>query len=133
MQNLRLWPDGDLPSMKYINDWGPKSQNFSEGGYLLSYSISCMWVKKIPIYFKMGKTHWPIIFYLKFGFFLFFQNFFRLQKLRKLGLSDNEIQRIPADIQNLGDLVDLDVSRNGKKKVTNCTIRCLSPKYENSF
>ena len=50
--------------------------------------------------------------------FSFFQNFFRLQKLRKLGLSDNEIQRIPADIQNLGDLVDLDVSRNGKKKVT---------------
>ena len=35
-----------------------------------------------------------------------------------MGLSDNEIQRIPADIQNLGDLVDLDVSRNGKEKVT---------------
>ena len=44
-----------------------------------------------------------------------FQNFFRLQKLRKLNLSDNEIQKIPADIQNLENLADLDVSRNGKQ------------------
>ena len=46
----------------------------------------------------------------------FFQNFFRLGKLRKLGLSDNEIQNLPPDIQNFGNLVELDVSRNGKKK-----------------
>ena len=46
--------------------------------------------------------------------FLPLQNFFRLQRLRKLGLSDNEIQRLPADIQNFENLVELDVSRNGK-------------------
>ena len=28
------------------------------------------------------------------------KNFFRLNRLRKLGLSDNEIQRLPPDIQN---------------------------------
>ncbi len=43
------------------------------------------------------------------------RNFFRLNRLRKLGLSDNEIQRLPADIQNFEALVELDVSRNGKK------------------
>ncbi|XP_043784958.1 protein lap4 isoform X5 [Apis laboriosa] len=40
------------------------------------------------------------------------KNFFRLQKLRKLGLSDNEIHRLPPDIQNFENLVELDVSRN---------------------
>ncbi|XP_032781897.2 protein lap4 isoform X5 [Daphnia magna] len=40
------------------------------------------------------------------------KNFFRLAKLRKLSLSDNEIQRIPQDIQNFENLVELDVSRN---------------------
>jgi Leucine-rich repeat (LRR) protein len=45
---------------------------------------------------------------------LLFQNFFRLQRLRKLGLSDNEIHRLPPDIQNFENLVELDVSRNGK-------------------
>jgi protein scribble len=33
-------------------------------------------------------------------------------KLRKLSLSDNEIQRIPADILNFVNLVELDMSRN---------------------
>ena len=42
------------------------------------------------------------------------QNFFRLNKLRKLSLSDNEIQRLPVDIQNFENLVELDVSRNGE-------------------
>ncbi|XP_014611422.1 PREDICTED: protein lap4 isoform X7 [Polistes canadensis] len=40
------------------------------------------------------------------------KNFFRLQRLRKLGLSDNEIGRLPPDIQNFENLVELDVSRN---------------------
>lgn len=44
----------------------------------------------------------------------FFQNFFRLHRLRKLGLSDNEIARLPPDIQHFENLVELDVSRNGK-------------------
>lgn len=44
-----------------------------------------------------------------------FQPFFNLTKLRKLGLSDNEIQRLPGDIANFNQLVELDLSRNGKK------------------
>lgn len=50
---------------------------------------------------------------LTFVFFNF-QNFFRLHRLRKLGLSDNEIHKLPSDIQNFENLVELDVSRNGK-------------------
>lgn len=46
-----------------------------------------------------------------------FQQFFQLVKLRKLGLSDNEIQRLPPEIANFMQLVELDVSRNGKKKI----------------
>ncbi|XP_023710094.1 protein lap4 isoform X4 [Cryptotermes secundus] len=40
------------------------------------------------------------------------KNFFRLHRLRRLGLSDNEIHRLPPDIQNFENLVELDVSRN---------------------
>ena len=36
----------------------------------------------------------------------------RLNRLRKLGLSDNEIQRLSPEIQNFESLVELDVSRN---------------------
>ena len=43
-----------------------------------------------------------------------FQQFFQLVKLRKLGLSDNEIQRLPPEIANFMQLVELDVSRNGE-------------------
>ncbi|KAF2987282.1 hypothetical protein EK904_000094 [Melospiza melodia maxima] len=39
--------------------------------------------------------------------------FFQLVKLRKLGLSDNEIQRLPPEIANFMQLVELDLSRNG--------------------
>ncbi|CAD6215970.1 GSCOCG00004273001-RA-CDS [Cotesia congregata] len=42
------------------------------------------------------------------------KNFFRLQRLRKLGLSDNEIRRLPPDIQNFENLVEFDISRNGE-------------------
>nr|XP_026696502.1 protein scribble homolog isoform X9 [Ciona intestinalis] len=40
------------------------------------------------------------------------KQFFRLVKLRKLGLSDNELQKIPADIAQFVYLVDLNISRN---------------------
>ncbi|XP_012874517.1 PREDICTED: leucine-rich repeat-containing protein 1 [Dipodomys ordii] len=40
------------------------------------------------------------------------RQFFQLVKLRKLGLSDNEIQRLPPEIANFMQLVELDVSRN---------------------
>ena len=46
-----------------------------------------------------------------------FQPFFQLIKLRKLGLSDNEIQRLPPEIANFMQLVELDVSRNGKGNI----------------
>lgn len=42
------------------------------------------------------------------------QPFFRLLNLRKLGLSDNEIQRLPPEVANFMQLVELDISRNGK-------------------
>lgn len=44
------------------------------------------------------------------------QPFFRLLNLRKLGLSDNEIQRLPPEVANFMQLVELDISRNGKVK-----------------
>jgi Leucine-rich repeat (LRR) protein len=44
------------------------------------------------------------------------QAFFRLVRLRKLGLSDNEIELLPPDISNLASLQELDVSRNGKER-----------------
>uniref|UniRef100_A0AAG5DRS6 PDZ domain-containing protein n=1 Tax=Anopheles atroparvus TaxID=41427 RepID=A0AAG5DRS6_ANOAO len=40
------------------------------------------------------------------------KGFFRLYRLRKLGLSDNDILKLPSDIQNFVNLVELDVSRN---------------------
>ncbi|KAL2085639.1 hypothetical protein ACEWY4_018959 [Coilia grayii] len=40
------------------------------------------------------------------------QPFFRLLNLRKLGLSDNEIQRLPPEVANFMQLVELDISRN---------------------
>lgn len=41
------------------------------------------------------------------------QPFFRLLNLRRLGLSDNEIQRLPPEVANFMQLVELDISRNG--------------------
>uniref|UniRef100_A0A8C1YHL6 Protein scribble homolog n=1 Tax=Cyprinus carpio TaxID=7962 RepID=A0A8C1YHL6_CYPCA len=38
--------------------------------------------------------------------------FFRLHNLRKLGLSDNEIQKLPPEIANFTQLVEMDISRN---------------------
>uniref|UniRef100_A0A1B0AWQ1 Uncharacterized protein n=1 Tax=Glossina palpalis gambiensis TaxID=67801 RepID=A0A1B0AWQ1_9MUSC len=43
----------------------------------------------------------------------------KLHRLRKLGLSDNEIGRLPPDIQHFENLVELDVSRNGMLKLKN--------------
>jgi len=71
----------------------------------------------------MGRT---ILVYIYFNSdFCLFQPFFQLIKLRKLGLSDNEIQRLPPEIANFMQLVELDVSRNGKGNVrTNAKIIC---------
>ena len=46
------------------------------------------------------------------------QQLYRLNKLRKLGLSDNEIQVLSSDIAHLVCLVDFDISRNGRFKLT---------------
>lgn len=45
---------------------------------------------------------------------MYFQAFFKLVELKILGLSDNEIQRLNSDISNFVNLVELDISRNGK-------------------
>lgn len=62
--------------------------------------------------------------------FLLPQNFFRLHKLRRLGLSDNEISKLPPDIQNFESLVELDVSRNGECCHRSCKVpfvmQCLT-------
>lgn len=54
--------------------------------------------------------------------YFLFQPFFQLVKLRKLGLSDNEIQRLPPEIANFMQLVELDLSRNGKSDYMNTYI-----------
>ena len=41
------------------------------------------------------------------------QAFFRLVRLRRLSLADNDISRIPAAIGNLAELAELDLSHNG--------------------
>ena len=46
--------------------------------------------------------------------FFSFQNFFRLVQLRKVTLSDNEIAKLPQDIAHLVNMVELDISRNGR-------------------
>lgn len=51
-------------------------------------------------------------------FLLSLQPFFRLLNLRKLGLSDNEIQRLPPEVANFMQLVELDISRNGTQTHT---------------
>lgn len=38
---------------------------------------------------------------------------FRLSNLQRLGLSDNDVHYVPADIQQLRQLVELNLSRNG--------------------
>lgn len=42
------------------------------------------------------------------------QSFYRLHRLRKLTLSDNEILCLSPNIQNFKNLVELDFSRNSK-------------------
>uniref|UniRef100_A0A3Q2PVG1 Scribble planar cell polarity protein n=1 Tax=Fundulus heteroclitus TaxID=8078 RepID=A0A3Q2PVG1_FUNHE len=48
------------------------------------------------------------------------QPFFRLLNLRKLGLSDNEIQRLPPEVANFMQLVELDISRNIPESIKFC-------------
>lgn len=55
------------------------------------------------------------------------QPFFRLLNLRKLGLSDNEIQRLPPEVANFMQLVELDVSRNGRWAVQGGNKELLEP------
>lgn len=49
-------------------------------------------------------------------FLLFSQPFFRLLNLRRLGLSDNLLQKLPPDVSNFMQLVELDLSKNGTPK-----------------
>ena len=73
--------------------------------------IPCFLSLRTFMYYISSYIHISICNLNCISFFLF-QHFFRLQKLRKLGLSDNEIQNLPSEIENFEHLVDLDVSRN---------------------
>uniref|UniRef100_A0A8C7XXY9 Leucine rich repeat containing 1 n=1 Tax=Oryzias sinensis TaxID=183150 RepID=A0A8C7XXY9_9TELE len=53
-----------------------------------------------------------------------FLELFQLLKLRKLTLSDNEIQVLPPEIANLMLLVDLDVSRNDIYEIPESISHC---------
>ncbi|OXB53328.1 hypothetical protein ASZ78_001899 [Callipepla squamata] len=55
-----------------------------------------------------------------FGFVL------RLLNLRKLGLSDNEIQRLPPEVANFMQLVELDISRNDIPEIPESIKFCKS-------
>ena len=46
------------------------------------------------------------------------QSLFRLTKLQRLGLSDNDIHRLPAEVSALQNLVELNVSKNGAYRQT---------------
>ncbi|XP_010221823.1 PREDICTED: protein scribble homolog, partial [Tinamus guttatus] len=54
------------------------------------------------------------------------QPFFRLLSLRKLGLSDNEIQRLPPEVANFMQLVELDISRNDIPEIPESIKFCKS-------
>lgn len=58
-----------------------------------------------------------------------------MHRLRKLGLSDNEIQKLPADVQNFENLVELDVSRNGKWSIADRQLTATSGQeiFESAF
>nr|XP_016854586.1 PREDICTED: protein scribble homolog [Anolis carolinensis] len=51
---------------------------------------------------------------------------FRLLNLRKLGLSDNEIQRLPPEVANFMQLVELDISRNDIPEIPESIKFCKS-------
>lgn len=55
------------------------------------------------------------------------QTFFRLVKLRRLSVSDNEIGRLLPDISNLVNLVELDISKNDIPEIPEAIkyLRCL--------
>ncbi|XP_064910918.1 protein scribble homolog isoform X34 [Columba livia] len=55
-----------------------------------------------------------------------FEPFFRLLNLRKLGLSDNEIQRLPPEVANFMQLVELDISRNDIPEIPESIKFCKS-------
>ena len=87
--------------------------------------IPCFLSLRTFMYYISSYIHISICNLNCISFFLF-QHFFRLQKLRKLGLSDNEIQNLPSEIENFEHLVDLDVSRNGKPALPHKTALVLT-------
>lgn len=67
-------------------------------------------VQLVDCFLAMGVV---IVLHNVFNFFIpCKQGLFRLHKLRRLSLSDNEVGRLPADIANLINLVEIDVSKN---------------------
>lgn len=75
-----------------------------------TFTLTHVWKQQMEALFWVSRNVFCLIVIL-----LISQQFFQLVKLRKLGLSDNEIQRLPPEIANFMQLVELDVSRNGKE------------------
>lgn len=73
-------------------------------------------IKDLPrVRTKLRNVDWISRNVYNLHFFLVIpQPFFRLYNLRRLGLSDNEIARLPPEVGNLANLEEFDISRNGK-------------------
>ncbi|XP_055333502.1 protein scribble homolog isoform X2 [Paramacrobiotus metropolitanus] len=55
--------------------------------------------------------------------------FFRLSRLRKLGLSDNEIEHLPSDISNFLSLQELDLSKNDIQEIPDEIRHCRALQF----
>lgn len=93
------------------------SSLFAASVYLLSSGDSFAAIAGI-IFTIAHVVIFKVMSYVSVMVVLRLQNFFRLHRLRRLGLSDNEINRLPPEIANFESLVELDVSRNGKFGLT---------------
>uniref|UniRef100_A0A8C2TK27 Protein scribble homolog n=1 Tax=Coturnix japonica TaxID=93934 RepID=A0A8C2TK27_COTJA len=106
-----------------------RQQTAQRGLHVVSIpSLPCVLQGKQPL----AETRWwscadpPVLFVS--------QPFFRLLNLRKLGLSDNEIQRLPPEVANFMQLVELDISRNGKVRAPRPTApRLCAPALKQPF
>jgi protein scribble len=83
--------------------------------YLEELYLDANQIKDLP----RVRLELPISFLGGFGTYLihdfcFLQPFFRLYNIKRLGISDNEIARLPPEIGNLASLQEFDISRNGR-------------------
>ena len=111
---LKVGYASQLLGVKFLVSSSENENDKFDDTFYLTIKFSTNWhILKCDRNNHFGKSYFDLKTYFFLTFF-FLQNFFRLHRLRRLGLSDNEIQRLPPDIQNFENLVELDVSRNGK-------------------